>query len=86
MDIVGSLRNLELTIDRPLDQESMADLIGLFRRYGIDLQGLRGFGDPVNDVWLKNPDAYWRRDMFQIDEGLALSQVNSWQMYRRCRG
>lgn len=45
-------------------QDDLRQLLGLFRRYGLDMRQLAKFETPANRAWFRRPDAYWHDAVF----------------------
>jgi hypothetical protein len=56
---------LELTLADPLDDPSLAELLGLLKRYGLDMTPLRALLTPENEHWFAEKKAYWYRSVFK---------------------
>jgi hypothetical protein len=52
--VTGVVRDLELIIRRPMDEESLRDLIALMRRYNLDRSPLKPLCDEQQDEYLRN--------------------------------
>lgn len=63
-DIRGTARGLELTITKPMDRHSLADLIAALMRYSIDMKCLRDLSRPEDEAWFKDPQKYWHKAVF----------------------
>ncbi|UWU74882.1 hypothetical protein N2603_33255 [Bradyrhizobium huanghuaihaiense] len=50
-DFVGSPRGLEVTLEDPVEDLSLRELIGLLTRYGLDMRCLRGLRTQQNEAW-----------------------------------
>jgi len=48
-----------------LSDGDLRNLLGLFSRYGVDMRQLVVFVGTDNEVWMRNPEAYWFRTMFR---------------------
>lgn len=55
---------LELTLESPIDDDSLADLTALLMRYGLDMKCLRSFCTPKNKEWFRKKGKYWYRYVF----------------------
>ncbi|MFC6011789.1 hypothetical protein [Nocardia lasii] len=65
----GELRTLEIVVSTPIDEESLRELLALFRRYDIDMAPLRVLGHPAVDPWFHDPRKYWHTDVFGTPHG-----------------
>lgn len=52
--VTGVVRDLELTVRRPMDKESLRDLIALMRRYNLDRGPLRPLCAEQTDEYFRN--------------------------------
>jgi hypothetical protein len=64
-DVVRVGFDLEISLDSPIDEPNLRDLIAVLKRYGVDLKCLRKFVDSSNESWFKNPQAYWYKAVFE---------------------
>ncbi|WP_143694862.1 hypothetical protein [Variovorax sp. JS1663] len=55
---------LALAFENPIDDASLADLIGLFTRYRIDRRDLKAFCNEANRHWFAHSRKYWYRSVF----------------------
>lgn len=46
------------------DKWALGDLVGLYRRYGMDVRELRTLGAGTFGPWFTSPDRYWHDDLF----------------------
>jgi hypothetical protein len=51
--------NLELNIQRPIDTDSLCELIALLTRYDVDRRPLRALCDEQLDDFFRNERTYW---------------------------
>lgn len=63
--IVGTKNGLEISLETPLDEPNLRDLIAVMHRYGIDKKCLRDFCTPDNEKWFKDPEKYWYKSVFE---------------------
>jgi hypothetical protein len=52
--VTGVVRDLELIVRRPMDKESLRDLIALMRRYNLDRAPLKPLCDEQTDEYFRN--------------------------------
>jgi len=65
VNVVGEGRSLYITIDREkLDDDGLRELLGLYRRYGIDRGQLKTFDCDVFAPWFRDPEASWFDEVF----------------------
>lgn len=55
---------LALTFENPIDDDSLADLVGLLTRYRIDRKDLKVFRNETNRKWFARSRTYWYRSVF----------------------
>ena len=60
----GTPRGLEISLKADLGKAEICDLLAWMTRYDLDRKQIRGLCTPENEVWLKNPDAYWHNAVF----------------------
>ncbi|KWT89279.1 MULTISPECIES: hypothetical protein [unclassified Variovorax] len=60
-------KGLALTVDFPIDDDSLADLIALLTRYRLDRATLKVFLNESNQKWFETSRAYWYRAVFKSD-------------------
>lgn len=63
-NVVGTSKGLELSIEMPIDEPNLRDLIAIMKRYSLDMKSLKTFCDSTNDAWFKNQTAYWYKSVF----------------------
>lgn len=44
--------------------DSLDDLLALYARYQLDMRQLAQFETPENSAWLRNPKAFWHKQVF----------------------
>jgi hypothetical protein len=52
--VTGVVRDLELIVRRPMDEESLRNLIALMRRYDLDRSPLKPLCEEQRDEYLRN--------------------------------
>ncbi|MEZ5691220.1 MAG: hypothetical protein R3D71_06115 [Rickettsiales bacterium] len=63
--VAGYLDELDISLDVPLSEESLRDLIAVMHRYNVDKKCLKEFVTPENKKWFKdNKNAYWHNSIF----------------------
>jgi hypothetical protein len=60
----GTPQGLELTIDSPMDRDSLSDLVAILTRYDVDRKCLKDLVRPEDAEWFQAPDAYWHNAVF----------------------
>jgi hypothetical protein len=63
-EIEGRGEDLVLTVPARLSQESLRDLLGVFRRYGVDLRQLAVFRTVKNEGWFCDRGVWWFEAVF----------------------
>jgi hypothetical protein len=58
-------KGLCIEFSLPIDDDSLADLIGLLTRYRVSRTSLRGFLTPENQEWFARSRSYWYRAVFR---------------------
>lgn len=66
-DFVGTPKGLEITLTEPVDDFSLRELIGLLRRYGLDMKWLRKLRTPQNEAWFVDEKKFWHDAVFKGD-------------------
>jgi len=66
-DVRGTPAGLEISFSGPIDRDSMYRLIGLLKRYSINLAPLKALSHPAIEGWLKDKATYWHAEMFGDD-------------------
>jgi hypothetical protein len=64
-DVVRVKTDLELTLADQVDDTSLRELLGLLKRYGLDMTPLRALLTPENEHWFAEKKAYWYRSVFK---------------------
>ena len=64
----GRLRALFIRLKRSPTRQDLLELLALFFRYGVDVRQLTRFETKSNRRWLRSPDAYWHRAMFDLHD------------------
>lgn len=62
--IRGTSKGIELTIEKPMDRGSLADLLAVLTRYGIDRTCLKDVVRPEDAEWFASPGKYWHDAVF----------------------
>lgn len=62
--VTGSKRGLELTLATPVSDDDLADLIGLMKRYRLDMKCLQKLCTTENRHWFKKSNKYWYRSVW----------------------
>lgn len=62
--VVGTPQGLEVSLESPLDEKNLSDLIAVMHRYGIEKKHLRDLCTSENESWFKNTDKYWYKSVF----------------------
>jgi hypothetical protein len=60
----GTQQGLEIAIRSPIDEDSLYRLIGLLKRYSIDMKPLRALNHPGVSEFFENKNMYWHDDIF----------------------
>ncbi|WP_243368757.1 hypothetical protein [Fundidesulfovibrio soli] len=60
------LQGLEITLDDPVDDASLRELIGLMARYSLDMKCLKPLRTAQNEHWFADPIKYWHKSVFGI--------------------
>jgi hypothetical protein len=55
---------LEVTIDGPVNEGCLADLMAVLSRYSVDLKPLKALCAPNNEKWFRDPIKYWYPAVF----------------------
>ena len=55
---------LHVTIDTPVDDDSLADLLALCERYSLKMTALAVLCHSGNEQWFRNRDKYWYVKVF----------------------
>lgn len=56
---------LEITIEEPVNEECLADLMAVLSRYSVDLKPLKSLCAPNNEKWFRDPNKYWYPAIFE---------------------
>jgi hypothetical protein len=56
---------INLTINTPIDKSSFYDLVGLMRRYRLDMRTLKVLCEDHPDPWFRNKKMYWYKYVFK---------------------
>ncbi|MGH8490625.1 MAG: hypothetical protein ACREXS_17615 [Gammaproteobacteria bacterium] len=59
-----TLVGLEILLDKPVDEECLADLAALLTRYSVDLKPMKALCAPNNEKWFRDPIMYWHQAVF----------------------
>ncbi|WP_090228960.1 hypothetical protein [Filomicrobium insigne] len=51
-----------------LTEESLRELLALFRRYDVEMKQLAQFASDANHHWFSEPTKYWHSDVFGSGE------------------
>ena len=62
--VTGRGRGLELIVERPIDKESLRDLIALMTRYDVNRRPLRALCDEQEDEYFRDRGRYWRSAVY----------------------
>jgi hypothetical protein len=57
--VKGVGRGLEVIVKRPIDKESLRDLIALMTRYGLDCRPLKPLCDEQPDEYFRTEGKFW---------------------------
>lgn len=63
--VTGSARGLQLTLEDPIDKQSLYELAGIMTRYSIARKCLRTLCNASNEAWFKDSSMYWYKDVFE---------------------
>jgi hypothetical protein len=63
-NVTGRARGLELIVQRPIDKESLYDLIAVMTRYGVDRRPLRPLCDEQEDDYFRDKGKYWHSAVY----------------------
>lgn len=66
-NVRGTSAGLEISFRDPIDEDSMFRLIGLLKRYSLNLKPLNVLCHPGIEAWLKDDAKYWHAEMFGND-------------------
>ncbi|WP_243313580.1 hypothetical protein [Fundidesulfovibrio agrisoli] len=55
---------VEITLNDPVDDASLRELIGLMARYSLDMKCLKPLRTAQNEHWFADPMAYWHKSVF----------------------
>ena len=66
-EVKRTSKGLALSIEAPIDDASLADLIALLTRYRIDRRELKVFLNAENQDWFGRSRAYWYRSVFKTE-------------------
>lgn len=62
----GRLRDVHIeTVPDALPDDDLRELIGILRRYGMDMRGLAQFETKANARWFKSPATFWHEAVFR---------------------
>lgn len=62
--VKGTPRGLEILLDKPVDEECLADLAALLTRYSVDLKPMKALCAPNNERWFRDPNRRWHQAVF----------------------
>ncbi|MGZ5875665.1 MAG: hypothetical protein ACXWKP_26595 [Bradyrhizobium sp.] len=62
--VTGKGRGLELVVERPIDRESLRDLIAVMTRYDLDCRPLRPLCDEQKDEYFRDEGKYWHSAVY----------------------
>jgi hypothetical protein len=62
--VTGIPKGLELIVQRPIDRESLRDLIALMTRYGLDRRPLKPLCDEQPDEYFRREGTYWHSAVY----------------------
>lgn len=62
--VTGGTNGLAITIDDPIDDESLRELIAIYARYHLDMRALAVFCNENNEEWFKNKSKFWFSSTF----------------------
>jgi hypothetical protein len=62
--IGGEGDTLDIVVSRPVDPDSLRELLALFRRYDIELAQLGQLDNPEVSRWFHDPRKYWYEAIF----------------------
>lgn len=65
----GQISTLYLTVDLPLDDESLLELLSLVQRYGGDFSQFTIFETTANSSWFRAPGTFWHDAVFTAGHG-----------------
>lgn len=63
-EVTGRGRSLELIVERPIDKESLRDLIAVLTRYDVDRRPLRPLCDEREDDGFRDESRYWHSAVY----------------------
>ena len=55
----------QLAVREEIPEEGLRELLALFHRYKIPMVQLQQFESAQNKGWLRNPNSYWHREMYE---------------------
>ena len=64
-DFARCVSGLEVTLVDQVDDPGLRELIGLLKRYGVDMKPLRKLRTTQNERWFANVKAYWYPSVFE---------------------
>jgi hypothetical protein len=62
--VKGTPSGLELTVQRPIDSDSLRDLIALLTRYSVDCRPLKPLCDEQQDEYFRAKGKYWHAAVY----------------------
>jgi hypothetical protein len=62
--VTGRERGLELVVERPIDKESLRDLIALMTRYDVNRRPLKPLCDEQEDEYFRDEGKYWHSAVY----------------------
>ncbi|WP_278264782.1 hypothetical protein [Nocardia sp. AG03] len=60
----GQLRTLDIAVKTPVDDDSLREILALFRRYDIEMAQLRKLDNAQVSEWFHDPQKYWHEPVF----------------------
>lgn len=65
----GELDVLNIYIDKAqVDEQSLREILSLFRRYAVDMSQLRVFDSDEFAAWFRDSRAYWFESIFRVEK------------------
>ena len=61
----GGPRGLVVTLAEPVDDPNLRELIGLMRRYDLDMKWLRQLRTKENEKWFASETKDWHQSVFK---------------------
>lgn len=74
-NVRGGGRTLLIELKSDVDDESLRELVAIFRRYGVDMRQLARFRHASNESWFARPESAWFSAVFDAaDEPAKLKR------------